>query len=115
MSLYKHSHHSSCTFPSSHVRYVSCVVGCPYEGPISPRKVAEVSKKLYDMGCYEISLGDTIGVGTPGSFRELLQQVSQVVPMKALAVHCHDTYGQALANIHCAVDVRKSMPFDSFR
>ncbi|KAG0196256.1 hypothetical protein BGX28_010380, partial [Mortierella sp. GBA30] len=85
--------------------YVSCVVGCPYEGPISPRKVAEVSKKLYDMGCYEISLGDTIGVGTPGSVRELLQTVSQVVPMKALAVHCHDTYGQALANIHCALEM----------
>ncbi|KAG0305766.1 hypothetical protein BGZ98_003596 [Dissophora globulifera] len=85
--------------------YVSCVVGCPYEGPISAKKVAEVSKKLYDMGCYEISLGDTIGVGTPGSFRELLKTVSQVVPIKALAVHCHDTYGQALANIHCALEM----------
>lgn len=87
-------------------RYVSCVVGCPYEGPISARKVAEVSKKLYDMGCYEISLGDTIGVGTPGTFRELINTVSQVVPLKALAVHCHDTYGQALANIHCALEVK---------
>ncbi|KAI8601797.1 hydroxymethylglutaryl-CoA lyase-like protein [Dissophora ornata] len=85
--------------------YVSCVVGCPYEGPVSPKKVAEVSKKLYDMGCYEISLGDTIGVGTPGSVQDLLQAVSQVVPMKALAVHCHDTYGQALANIHCALEM----------
>ncbi|KAG0029933.1 hypothetical protein BGZ81_003275 [Podila clonocystis] len=85
--------------------YVSCVVGCPYEGPISARKVAEVSKKLYDMGCYEISLGDTIGVGTPGTFRELINTVSQVVPLKALAVHCHDTYGQALANIHCALEM----------
>ncbi|KAF9177708.1 hypothetical protein BGZ51_008453 [Haplosporangium sp. Z 767] len=85
--------------------YVSCVVGCPYEGPISPGKVAEVSKKLYDMGCYEISLGDTIGVGTPGTFRELLQTVSKVVPVEALAVHCHDTYGQALANIHCALEM----------
>ncbi|KAG9068898.1 hypothetical protein KI688_011189 [Linnemannia hyalina] len=85
--------------------YVSCVVGCPYEGPIAPRRVAEVSKKLYDMGCYEISLGDTIGVATPGTIRELLQTVSQVVPMKALAVHCHDTYGQALANIHCALEM----------
>ena len=81
------------------------MVGCPYEGPISARKVAEVSKKLYDMGCYEISLGDTIGVGTPGTFRELINTVSQVVPLKALAVHCHDTYGQALANIHCALEV----------
>ncbi|KAI7827166.1 hydroxymethylglutaryl-CoA lyase [Gamsiella multidivaricata] len=85
--------------------YVSCVVGCPYEGPISPKKVAEVSKKLYEMGCYEISLGDTIGVGTPGTFQDLLEAVSQGVPVKALAVHCHDTYGQALANIHCALDM----------
>ncbi|KAF9425929.1 hypothetical protein BGZ76_003017 [Entomortierella beljakovae] len=85
--------------------YVSCVVGCPYEGPISAKKVAEVSKKLYEMGCYEISLGDTIGVGTPGSFHDLLEEVSKVVPVKALAVHCHDTYGQALANIHCALEM----------
>jgi hydroxymethylglutaryl-CoA lyase len=84
------------------------VVGCPYEGPIQATKVAAVSQRLYDMGCYEISLGDTIGVGTPGSFRELLQTVSKVVPVEALAVHCHDTYGQALANIHCALEVRSS-------
>ncbi|KAF9350923.1 3-hydroxymethyl-3-methylglutaryl-CoA lyase [Mortierella sp. AD094] len=85
--------------------YVSCVVGCPYEGPISAKKVAEVSKKLYDLGCYEISLGDTIGVGTPGSFEDLLKEVSKVVPVEAIAVHCHDTYGQALANIHCALEM----------
>ncbi|KAG0337242.1 hypothetical protein BG004_007717, partial [Podila humilis] len=85
--------------------YVSCVIGCPYEGPISAAKVAEVSKKLYDMGCYEISLGDTIGVGTPGTFRELINAVSKTVPLNALAVHCHDTYGQALANIHCALEM----------
>lgn len=88
------------------------MVGCPYEGPISARKVAEVSKKLYDMGCYEISLGDTIGVGTPGTFRELINTVSQVVPLKALAVHCHDTYGQALANIHCALEVTSHVSRD---
>ncbi|KAF9163633.1 3-hydroxymethyl-3-methylglutaryl-CoA lyase [Mortierella sp. AD011] len=85
--------------------YVSCVVGCPYEGPISAKKVAEVSKRLYDMGCYEISLGDTIGVGTPGNFEDLLKEVSKVIPMDAIAVHCHDTYGQALANIHCALEM----------
>lgn len=85
--------------------YVSCVVGCPYEGPIQPARVAEVSKKLYEMGCYEISLGDTIGVGTPGTFQDLLQAVSKVVPVNAIAVHCHDTYGQALANIHCALEM----------
>ncbi|KAK3828173.1 MAG: 3-hydroxymethyl-3-methylglutaryl-coenzyme A lyase [Benniella sp.] len=85
--------------------YVSCVVGCPYEGPVQATKVAAVSQRLYDMGCYEISLGDTIGVGTPGSFRELVQTVSKVVPVEALAVHCHDTYGQALANIHCALEL----------
>ncbi|XP_015675147.1 hydroxymethylglutaryl-CoA lyase, mitochondrial [Protobothrops mucrosquamatus] len=78
--------------------YVSCVLGCPYEGKISPAKVAEVSKKMYAMGCYEISLGDTIGVGTPGNMREMLSAVMKEVPVEALAVHCHDTYGQALAN-----------------
>ncbi|KAF9160303.1 3-hydroxymethyl-3-methylglutaryl-CoA lyase [Actinomortierella ambigua] len=85
--------------------YVSCVLGCPYEGPIEPAKVVEVSKKLYDMGCYEISLGDTIGVGTPGSMEDLLKKVLNVIPAEAVAVHCHDTYGQALANIHCALEM----------
>ncbi|KAI8822546.1 uncharacterized protein EV422DRAFT_403200 [Fimicolochytrium jonesii] len=79
--------------------YVSTVVGCPYEGPIAPEKVAQVSRRMYDMGCYEISLGDTIGVGTPGKFSTMLKHVKQVVPVESLAVHCHDTYGQALANI----------------
>ncbi|NWR42835.1 HMGCL protein, partial [Regulus satrapa] len=79
--------------------YVSCVLGCPYEGKISAAKVAEVSKRMYSMGCYEISLGDTIGVGTPGSMKEMLAAVVREVPVGALAVHCHDTYGQALANI----------------
>ncbi|TRZ01893.1 hypothetical protein DNTS_014856 [Danionella cerebrum] len=83
--------------------YVSCVLGCPYEGKVSPNKVAEVAKRLYSMGCYEISLGDTIGVGTPGGMTEMLNAVKKEVPVEALAVHCHDTYGQALANILVAL------------
>ncbi|KAI9093118.1 hydroxymethylglutaryl-CoA lyase [Phlyctochytrium arcticum] len=79
--------------------YVSTVVGCPYDGHVEPAAVAKVAKKLYDMGCYEISLGDTIGVGTPGKFSAMLEEVKKVVPVEALAVHCHDTYGQAIANI----------------
>lgn len=85
--------------------YVSCVLGCPYEGKVAPVKVAEVSKKLYTMGCYEISLGDTIGVGTPGSMKEMLSAVMKEVPVGALAVHCHDTYGQALANTLVALQM----------
>ncbi|KAM4772026.1 3-hydroxymethyl-3-methylglutaryl-CoA lyase, cytoplasmic [Rhinophrynus dorsalis] len=89
--------------------YVSCVLGCPYEGNISACKVAEVSKRLYSMGCYEISLGDTIGVGTPGSIRPLLEAVMKEIPVSALAVHCHDTYGQALANILTALQMGVSV------
>ncbi|GCB66220.1 hypothetical protein scyTo_0007841 [Scyliorhinus torazame] len=85
------------------LRYVSCVLGCPYEGNVLPIKVAEATKKLYSMGCYEISLGDTIGIGTPGSMREMLTAVIKEVPVSALAVHCHDTYGQALVNIFAAL------------
>ncbi|XP_028994157.1 hydroxymethylglutaryl-CoA lyase, mitochondrial [Betta splendens] len=85
--------------------YVSCVLGCPYEGKVSPAKVAHVAKCLYSMGCYEISLGDTIGVGTPGSMAEMLEAVCKEVPVSALAVHCHDTYGQALANILVALQM----------
>jgi hydroxymethylglutaryl-CoA lyase len=83
--------------------YVSCVVGCPYEGEIDPEKVAEVAKKLFDMGCYEISLGDTVGVGTPKSVQTMLNAVSKKVATQHLAVHFHDTYGQALANIYAAL------------
>ncbi|BAT80879.1 hypothetical protein LR48_Vigan07g036700 [Vigna angularis] len=79
--------------------YVSCVVGCPVEGPIPPSKVAYVAKELHDMGCFEISLGDTIGVGTPGSVVPMLLAVMAVVPIEKLAVHFHDTYGQSLPNI----------------
>lgn len=79
--------------------YISCVVGCPVEGMVPPAKVAYVAKELYDMGCYEISLGDTIGVGTPGTVIPMLESVMDVVPVDKLAVHFHDTYGQALSNI----------------
>jgi hydroxymethylglutaryl-CoA lyase len=83
--------------------YVSCVVGCPYEGDIDPEQVALVAEKLYKMGCYEISLGDTVGVGTPLSVQKMLQAVSARVPTAKLAVHFHDTYGQALTNIYTAL------------
>ncbi|KAG1327687.1 putative Hydroxymethylglutaryl-CoA lyase, mitochondrial [Cocos nucifera] len=79
--------------------YVSCVVGCPIEGEVPPSKVAYVVKELYDMGCSEISLGDTIGVGTPGTVVAMLEAVMSVVPAQKLAVHFHDTYGQSLPNI----------------
>ncbi|KAG0167228.1 3-hydroxymethyl-3-methylglutaryl-CoA lyase [Apophysomyces sp. BC1034] len=84
--------------------YLSCVLGCPYEGQVAPEKVGEMAQKLYEMGCYEISLGDTIGVGTPGSMATMLDQVLKTVPAEAVAVHCHDTYGQALANILKALE-----------
>jgi len=83
--------------------YVSCVAGCPYEGHISTEAVARVSKRLVDLGCYEISLGDTIGVGTPEQIKNLLNSVAQHVSIDQLAIHCHDTYGQALANIYAAL------------
>ncbi|XP_077866290.1 hydroxymethylglutaryl-CoA lyase, mitochondrial-like, partial [Saccoglossus kowalevskii] len=85
--------------------YISCVVGCPYQGKIEPKAVAQVAKKMYTMGCYEISLGDTIGVGTPGSIKAMLEAVMKEIPVEKIAVHCHDTYGQALANILTAVQV----------
>ncbi len=85
--------------------YVSCVLGCPYEGEIDPVKVAEVSGALLDMGCYEISLGDTIGVGTPEAAKRMIGQVTAKVPVEKLAVHFHDTFGQALANIYAALQM----------
>lgn len=84
--------------------YVSCVLGCPYDGEIRPQAVADVAKRLWDLGCYEISLGDTIGVGTPKKARELLRAVAEQVPMAALAMHFHDTYGQALANLYAGLE-----------
>ena len=83
-----------------HVRgYVSCVLGCPYEGDVDAGDVADVSRRLLELGCYEISLGDTIGVGTPLAAQAMVDRVAEVVPRDRLAVHFHDTYGQALANI----------------
>ncbi|MEN3156765.1 hydroxymethylglutaryl-CoA lyase [Alkalimonas sp. NCh-2] len=83
--------------------YVSCVVGCPYQGDVAPAEVARVAKALLDMGCYEISLGDTIGVGTPKTVAAMLDAVLAVVPLEQVAVHFHDTYGQALTNIYTAL------------
>lgn len=83
--------------------YVSCVMGCPYEGDISAAAVSDVAQKLFNMGCYEISLGDTIGVGTPLITEQLIRTVSTSIPVENLAVHFHDTYGQALANILAAI------------
>ncbi|MFZ3203341.1 MAG: hydroxymethylglutaryl-CoA lyase [Pseudomonas sp.] len=83
--------------------YVSCVLGCPYEGTIAPAQVADVARELYNMGCYEISLGDTIGAGTAGETRRLIEVVGSKVPCNKLAGHFHDTYGQALANIYASL------------
>ncbi len=85
--------------------YVSCVLGCPYEGDIDPEQVALVAEKLFAMGCYEISLGDTVGVGNPASVTKMIQAVSARVPTDKLAVHFHDTYGQALTNIYAALQL----------
>lgn len=79
--------------------YLSCVLGCPYEGEIAPETVAGVAKELRALGCYEVSLGDTIGVGTPAKAQAMLDRVAKEVPIDQLAVHFHDTYGQALANV----------------
>ncbi|WP_300726297.1 hydroxymethylglutaryl-CoA lyase [Pseudomonas sp.] len=83
--------------------YVSCVLGCPYEGQVSPQQVADVAKELYAMGCYEVSLGDTIGTGTPTATRALFEAVTAHVPREKLAGHFHDTYGQALVNIYASL------------
>ena len=84
--------------------YISCVLGCPYEGDIDPRTVAEVADALHRMGAYEISLGDTIGVGTAGRTAALFELVGEHVPVTALAGHFHDTYGQALTNVYAAME-----------
>ena len=84
--------------------YVSTVLGCPYEGEIAPAKVAEVAKALFDMGCHEISLGDTIGTGTPAKAKRMLEAVVRHVPVEHLAAHFHDTYGQALANLYAVLE-----------
>ncbi len=92
--------------------YVSTVIACPYEGRIDPKAVADVAQRLLDMGCYEISLGDTIGVGTPGDIARMLDIVLAAIPVGKVALHCHDTYGQALANIVTALDYGVSV-FDA--
>ena len=84
--------------------YVSCVLGCPFDGEIKPQAVADVAKKLWDLGCYEISLGDTIGVGTPVKAKAMLRAVATHVPAGHLAMHFHDTYGQALANLYAGME-----------
>jgi hydroxymethylglutaryl-CoA lyase len=85
--------------------YVSCVLGCPYEGEVKPERVADVTQALFDMGCYEISLGDTIGVGTPGRTKAMIEACARRVPVGKLAGHYHDTYGQALANIYASLEL----------
>jgi len=84
--------------------YVSCVLGCPYEGEVASGTVAEVAGRLLDLGCYEVSLGDTIGVGTPGKTRAMIEAVARRVPVDRLAGHFHDTYGQALVNCYAALE-----------
>jgi hydroxymethylglutaryl-CoA lyase len=84
--------------------YVSCVLGCPFDGEVKPQAVVDVAKALWELGCYEVSLGDTIGVGTPVKARHLLRAVAGAVPMANLAMHFHDTYGQALANLYAGME-----------
>jgi hydroxymethylglutaryl-CoA lyase len=84
--------------------YVSCVLGCPFDGEVKPQAVADVAKTLWELGCYEVSLGDTIGVGTPLKAKEMLRAVGAQVPARNLAMHFHDTYGQALANLYAGME-----------
>jgi len=84
--------------------YISCVLGCPFDGEVKPQAVVDVAKRLWNLDCYEISLGDTIGVGTPVKARQLLRAVAGAVPMANLAMHFHDTYGQALANLYAGME-----------
>jgi hydroxymethylglutaryl-CoA lyase len=92
--------------------YISCVLGCPYEGEIKPTAVAEVAFKLIEMGCYEVSLGDTIGVGTPKKTQEMIEACAKNIPIEKIAGHFHDTYGQALVNIFAAMQMGVAV-FDS--
>lgn len=84
--------------------YISCVLGCPFDGEIKPKAVADLASTLWDLGCYEISLGDTIGVGTPSKAKEMLRAVAANIPTARLAMHFHDTYGQALANLYAGLE-----------
>jgi hydroxymethylglutaryl-CoA lyase len=92
--------------------YVSCVVGCPYEGAVDPEKAAETAAILYDMGCYEVSLGDTIGVGNPASIQRMIEACARRIPVGKLAGHYHDTYGMAIANIYASLQLGVAV-FDS--
>ncbi|QDQ28870.1 hydroxymethylglutaryl-CoA lyase [Chitinimonas arctica] len=85
--------------------YVSCVLGCPYQGEVPLADVARVARALYEMGCYEVSLGDTIGVGTPVKAQRMVAAVADVVPVERLAAHFHDTWGQALANLYAVLEM----------
>ncbi len=85
--------------------YISCVLGCPYEGHVAPSKVAQLARRLHELGCDEISLGDTIGIGTPLAAKRLLRRVAEAVPLESIAVHFHDTRGQALANILACLEL----------
>jgi hydroxymethylglutaryl-CoA lyase len=85
--------------------YVSCVVGCPYEGTVAPEQAAAVARTLFDMGCYEVSLGDTIGVGNPASITRMIEACARAVPIERLAGHYHDTYGMAIANIYASLQL----------
>ncbi len=92
--------------------YISCVLGCPYEGKVSAEAVARVAARLFEMGCYEISLGDTVGTGTAGETQAMIDAVTEKVPVESIAGHFHDTYGQALANVLAAMQ-RSVAVFDS--
>ena len=85
--------------------YVSCVVGCPYDGAVDPAQTAKIAQALYAMGCYEVSLGDTIGVGNPRSIQRMIEACAKVVPIEKLAGHYHDTYGMAIANIYASLEM----------
>jgi hydroxymethylglutaryl-CoA lyase len=92
--------------------YVSCVVACPYEGAVAPAQAASVARTLFDMGCYEVSLGDTIGVGNPASITRMIEACAGAVPIERLAGHYHDTYGMAIANIYASLQLGMAT-FDS--
>jgi hydroxymethylglutaryl-CoA lyase len=92
--------------------YVSCVIACPYEGRIAPQKVAAVAQRLFEMGCHEVSLGDTIGAGTPAAVQRMIEACAAVVPLDRLAGHYHDTFGMAIANIYASLEVGMAV-FDS--
>lgn len=89
--------------------YISCVAGCPYSGAVNVLTVADIAKELLAMGCYEISLGDTIGVGTAGQIKHLIETLTRDIPIEKIAAHMHDTYGQALANIYAALEMGVSV------